>query len=574
MTPKTWKNVALSDLFIFIGGGTPDKSNLKFWNGDIPWASVKDIKYEVLNDTIDRITAAGLENSSSNLAVNDDLLLVTRISPGEVTICKNSMAINQDLKIVKRFGGISPLFSYYLIKAHKQKFLERASGTTIKGIRLADLDEIVLPLPPVQEQIRIVNAIQEYFSEIEDAKKEISTALKRLDIYKQLVLYKAFDGTLLPIPPNEYETGTTLIEKIQNDFQNHYRLNLDDYYKDFKLWQADSNKGLRPVRPSKPQAYVATDAKELESMPTIPKSWKWEKLGNFSFVTKLAGFEFSKYIKYESTGDIPVIKAQNVSKGGFSDNEYSYVTREMLTHLPRIKLSGGEILFVFVGAGLGNVGVVPLGKEYMLGPNVALIKPSEYVFNKYVQYFLSSPIGKKHILELSKATAQGSISMENIRNISIPLCNFEQQTSIINKLDTLLTHADHLIDMLKIALIKADNFKSYILDNAFKGKLTDQNLDDENVEILLNRIKVEKEQFLSEQKIANKFKQSNKITMEPLKSIIEILMEKKKPVFTKDLWKLSVHKDDIEAFFAELKLIEAKIQVTYENQESLISLVP
>lgn len=75
-------------------GGTPSKSNPLYWNGDIPWACIKDIKGDELFSTMDFIAEEGLNNSSSNLCEKNNLILATRISPGKSIITRIDVAIN------------------------------------------------------------------------------------------------------------------------------------------------------------------------------------------------------------------------------------------------------------------------------------------------------------------------------------------------------------------------------------------------------------------------------------------------------------------------------------------------
>ena len=83
------------------GGGTPSKSNSRYWSGDILWASVKDVGHaKYLDETIDRITAAGLAESSSNLIPPGSLIIVTRMGLGKVSINRVPIAIHKDLRAV------------------------------------------------------------------------------------------------------------------------------------------------------------------------------------------------------------------------------------------------------------------------------------------------------------------------------------------------------------------------------------------------------------------------------------------------------------------------------------------
>lgn len=190
--PEGWIWSNIQELFIIIGGGTPSKKHNQFWGGTINWASVKDIKSQYLIETIDKITEEGIKNSNTNIANIDDIIFVTRISPGQISIAKNKIAINQDLKIFKRFGGISSLFVYYLLKSRKHQFQSNASGTTVKGLRLSNLNNIHLPIPPLKEQQRIVVKLEELYSKIDHAEIGLKKAKHQLEVYRHSLLKSVF----------------------------------------------------------------------------------------------------------------------------------------------------------------------------------------------------------------------------------------------------------------------------------------------------------------------------------------------------------------------------------------------
>ena len=98
-TPIGWKWTRLGDsVNCHFGGGTPSKGNSSYWGGDIYWASVKDIgKSKYVDHTIDKITEVGLANCSSNLIQPGNLIVVTRMGLGKVSINRVPVAINQDL---------------------------------------------------------------------------------------------------------------------------------------------------------------------------------------------------------------------------------------------------------------------------------------------------------------------------------------------------------------------------------------------------------------------------------------------------------------------------------------------
>lgn len=192
--PKEWKWVRLGSVCTFIGGGTPSKSNSSYWDGDIPWASVKDIKGQYLESTQDFITENGLNNSATNLCEPGDLLLITRIEPGKTAIAKIRCAINQDLKIVK--SDLNARYLNYYFQNFMHWFEQRASGSTVKGITIKNVEQMQFPLAPADVQKRISDFIDCEFSELDEAEDQIQSILDSSEERKQSILHKAFTGEL------------------------------------------------------------------------------------------------------------------------------------------------------------------------------------------------------------------------------------------------------------------------------------------------------------------------------------------------------------------------------------------
>ena len=192
--PDNWCWVRLGAVCSFVGGGTPSKQNPEFWNGNISWASVKDIKGDYLFETIDSITEIGCQNSATNICEENDLLLVTRIEPGKTIISKIRTAINQDIKIVKSELPAEPL--HYFFKTFRYEFIQRASGSTVKGITIPSVQNVPLPLPPQKEFNRIVTRIESFFAKLDEAKEKIQEVLDGADLRRAAILHQAFTGKL------------------------------------------------------------------------------------------------------------------------------------------------------------------------------------------------------------------------------------------------------------------------------------------------------------------------------------------------------------------------------------------
>ena len=158
--PDSWEWARLGEVASFCGGGTPDKGNPEFWNGEIPWASMKDIHGERLLKTIDTITPKGLASKPSiSICEPGQLIVSTRLTPGKAIISGIRCAINQDLKVVRTELPVEYLSVWF--GSHLDDFKRIGSGTTVPGIKLSDLADALIPLPPLAEQHRIVTAINE-----------------------------------------------------------------------------------------------------------------------------------------------------------------------------------------------------------------------------------------------------------------------------------------------------------------------------------------------------------------------------------------------------------------------------
>lgn len=172
-----WKEKKLGDVCSYIGGGTPSKKVKEYWNGNINWASVKDITGKYLYETQDKISQLGADSSATNICESDSLLLITRMSPGKTVITKCITAINQDLKIVK--SDINVEFLHLLFQSIQTKIDEKTSGTTVKGISIEGLNQIDIRLPCKAEQQKIADYLSSMDSLIQAQQKVVTTWQQR-----------------------------------------------------------------------------------------------------------------------------------------------------------------------------------------------------------------------------------------------------------------------------------------------------------------------------------------------------------------------------------------------------------
>ena len=209
----------------------------------------------------------------------------------------------------------------------------------------------------------------------------------------------------------------------------------------------------------------------IDSIYEIPNNWIFIHLDDVCFTTKLAGFEYTKYIAQNlALEGIPLFKGKNVQNGQVVLDFESYISEETSDSLPRSQVLKKCLLIPYVGT-IGNVGLFDGSFKAHLGSNVGKVEvlTEDCLLSEYLLYFLRSPYGYYELSKHKKATAQDSISIDAIRDVVIPLAPIEEQKRIVEKLDEIF----HLLDAIKeskqkIIAIK-EKLKKKIVSSEFEN---------------------------------------------------------------------------------------------------------
>lgn len=167
----------LSEVMDIIGGGTPKTSRNEYWNGNIPWLSVKDFNNDqrYVYETEKSITEAGLDNSSTKLLMKDDTIISARGTVGAMAMIPFPMAFNQScygLRAKKEI--ITPAFLYYLVKHNVEVLKKNTHGSVFDTITRDTFDGIDVDVPDIDNQIRIVEVLEGL-----DDKIQLNTEINR-----------------------------------------------------------------------------------------------------------------------------------------------------------------------------------------------------------------------------------------------------------------------------------------------------------------------------------------------------------------------------------------------------------
>jgi type I restriction enzyme S subunit len=161
--PVGWEVITIGQIVKkIVGGGTPSRERFDYYNGDIPWITVKDLASNSFykNSAIEHISEEGLQNSSANLIHCENIIIATRMGLGRGFINTIDMAINQDMKALylDREKVSNRFFLFWYLS--KSSFIETlGTGTTVKGISLPTLKKLALPFPPLPEQKQIATIL-------------------------------------------------------------------------------------------------------------------------------------------------------------------------------------------------------------------------------------------------------------------------------------------------------------------------------------------------------------------------------------------------------------------------------
>ncbi len=205
-----------------IGGGTPSKNITQYYEGEIPFMTVKDMTSSRPIDTEWHITKEAVENSSTNIIPKDTIIIATRVGLGKIVRVNFATTINQDLKALILKECIDKDFCEYLIIYKTPEIIAKGRGTTVKGITLEELKDIKFNLPSLNEQKKIVEEIKKRFAVANEVEKAVEDNIEKAKQLKQSILKKAFEGRLVPQDPND-EPATKLLEKIKQERKENDR---------------------------------------------------------------------------------------------------------------------------------------------------------------------------------------------------------------------------------------------------------------------------------------------------------------------------------------------------------------
>jgi len=223
--PDGWRVEKLGDISNIQAGGTPSRTKPEYWNGNIPWIKISNIKSKYTTKATEFITEEGLNNSSAKLFEIDTILYTIFATLGEVSILKFKATTNQAIAgIVVKKEDISLNYLYNYLKSIKEKVINEGRGVAQNNINLGILKNIDIPIPPLPQQEKIVKVL-DISSALIEKQKEL---IQKYDLFLKSKFIEMFGDPISNPMGWEVEKLETSILDVKNGLTRRSSKNSGD----------------------------------------------------------------------------------------------------------------------------------------------------------------------------------------------------------------------------------------------------------------------------------------------------------------------------------------------------------
>ena len=409
--PENWVWVRLGGVTQVIGGGTPSTSKKEYYDGGtISWLSPVDLSnYNniYISHGNKMITLEGLNNSSAKLLPKDTVCLTSRAPIGYVAIAENELSTNQGFKSFLPSPTYLARFLYWYLKGNKELLESKASGTTFLELSASKAATIEFPLPPLSEQQRIVERIEELFAKLDEAKERLQEVADSFAVRKAALLHKAFTGEL------------TKQWRLENGVS-------DESWEEKKLGEVGSWLG--------------------GGTPSTNREEYWDN-GNILWIT-------SKDMKSAVIEDT----LMKVNEIGVKNSSANYIEKPAIL----VVMRSGILRRTFP--------VAMVKKPFTVNQDLKAIIPDEDDL-EFLYWMLLSNEQRILNTCMKNGTTVESINSNALKDLTFKCPTLPEQHEIVRLIDDLLARERSAQQVTEQALASIDLMKKSILARAFRGEL-------------------------------------------------------------------------------------------------------
>jgi len=495
--PSSWASVELAEIAETSSGGTPSRQNSQNYDGTIPWIKSGNLKDGPIRDADESISELALKSSAAKLfPVGTLLIALYGATIGKLGILSIAAATNQAVCGIFLTDHVSTPFLFSFLVSHRRKLIELGQGGAQPNISQQIVRSIEIPLPPFNEQKRIVSKIEELFSELDAGEDSLRRALRQLGVYRQSLLKQAFEGKLTAPwrrrDPHLLESPDQLLNRIQAERKSRYEQQLKEWKVALKEWEINDEK--RPPKPAilKP---VSGNIDIFES----PFPAEWNSLNLSQIALELGqGWSPKCLGRAADSAEWGVMKTTAVQPGRFQ-SEASKVLPPNFAPRPWLGLRHNDILITRAGP-RSRCGVVcrVVGdhpKLLLCDKAYRLAFAQEVTSSEFIELLLCSPVASDAIEKLKTGINDSGVNITQtiFLQLVVPVPSLPEQREIVRLLDEQFTVIEQNEREIHAALKRSAALRQSILKKAFTGQLVPQDPTDEPASALLERIREERD---------------------------------------------------------------------------------
>lgn len=458
-----WIRTQLSEIAEVILGQSPPSSTYNEDGRGLPFYQGK-LEFGELYPTPRKWCMA-----PKKIAEKGDVLISVRAPVGPTNVCPEKSCIGRGLAAIRGLGEIGTFFILYVLRAFENEIARKGTGTTFSAIGGDKLKALEIPVPPLNEQERIVAKLEELYSRLDAGVNGLRKVKSQFKRYRQAVLKFAFEGKLTE------EWRRNNVDKVVSRQQTLELI-------------GKSHRGIVEKRAkSGKRTYESLAPLAHSELPEIPVSWGWVRFEEVVYVIDYRG----RTPPFSSDG-IPHLRSSNIRDGEIIWDDLRYISEEtyqeyMVRGLPR----KGDLLFT-TEAPLGEVAFVP-DEKFSVAQRVVILRPTEDLLDpRFLFYQLMSERFRARLIGRGTGTTVTGVSYRNLRQIGLAILPLDEQKTIVDEIERRLSVMESITGGVSNSLSKAERLKSSILKTAFEGRLVSQDPGDEPAEKLLERIKAER----------------------------------------------------------------------------------
>ena len=401
--PKGWKWTTLGEIGEITTGNTPSKDNKEYYGGNIPFFKPTDLEQGIdTKFSNDKLSQLGFE-SSRKLPANTVLVTCIGATIGKTGLISVEGSCNQQINAIVPTKSIIPYFLYYACVSEymQNEIKSNASATTLPILNKGNFSKIAFPLPPLEEQKRIVSEIERWMLFVNVVESGKSDLQKIIIQAKSKILDLAIHGKLVPQDPND-EPASELLKRIN------------------------------------PKAEITCDNPQYGKLPfVIPSSWEWVKLSGIAKSNIGLTYRPTDIV---STG-VPVYRSNNIRNGKIDTTDLVKVSTKILE---KQLLHVGDLLICARNGSRNLIGknaiISELKEPTSFGAFMAVCRSA---YNQWIRIVLNSEYFDRYLDDSNSATIN-QVTQKMLLALPIPLPPHQEQHRIVAKIEELFAQLDKI----------------------------------------------------------------------------------------------------------------------------------